>query len=288
MKAKVLNSFQRHLKKDNSSAMNSSRVNQTTSAQPTKMFIITSGSPWRDYDYIKRLGQTILVRQRSSYFRLANMQESPTSNFIQQTQVLARVSHPNIASIYGMYYYVDKILLVTEHLDISLDQLDFQSYELEEWEMATIIAEALKGLTYIYSMNISCQHLKMANFRLSVNGTIKLRLDLENVGHREVENPMFAPVLLELPVLEEIIGAMIISRYHTSADQGCSKEALSFLSWSRSGSLQNLLDVVVYQPLVTGILATPAAHPPCHPIYGSSRMIFTGVLLGGRLLHRDI
>jgi hypothetical protein len=55
--------------------------------------------------------------------------------------------------------------------------------------MATIIAEvgclmpcrflcwqfqALKGLTYIYSMNISCQHLEMANFRLSVNGTIKL------------------------------------------------------------------------------------------------------------------
>lgn len=141
MKAMVLNSFQRHLKKNISSAVDSSRVNQTTSAQPTKMFVIKSGSPWGDYDYIKRLGQTILVRQRSSYFRLANMQEAPASNFIQQTQVLARVSHPNIASIYDVYYYVDKILIVTEHLDISLDQLDFQSYELEEWEMATIIAE---------------------------------------------------------------------------------------------------------------------------------------------------
>lgn len=55
---------------------------------------------------------------------------------------------------------------------------------------------------------------------------------------------MFAPALLELPVLEEMIGAMTISRYHlTSADRGWSKEALSFLSCSRSGSLQNLIDV---------------------------------------------
>ena len=141
MKAKVLNSFQSHLNKDNSSVMNWSRVNQTTSAQPTKMFVIKFETPWGDYDYIKRRGQIILVRQRSSYFRLANMQESPASNVIQQTQVLARVSHPNIASIYGLYYYTDKILLVTEHLDISLDQLDFQSYALEEWEIATIVAE---------------------------------------------------------------------------------------------------------------------------------------------------
>ena len=102
------------------------------------MFVIKFETPWRDYDYIKRRGQIILVRQRSSYFRLANMQESPASNVIQQTKVLARVSHPNIASIYGLYCYTDKILLVTEHLDISLDQLDFQSYALEEWEIATI------------------------------------------------------------------------------------------------------------------------------------------------------
>lgn len=141
MKAKILNSFQGHLERDDSSVMSSSRVNHTTSAQPTKMFVIKFETPWKDYDYIKRRGQIILVRQRSSYFRLANLQEFPARNVIQQTKVLARVSHPNIASIYGLYYYADKILLVTEHLDISLDQLDFQSYALEEWEIATIVAE---------------------------------------------------------------------------------------------------------------------------------------------------
>ena len=51
------------------------------------------------------------------------------------------MAHPNVASIYGAYCYDDKTLLVTEHLDISLAQLDFQSHELEEWEIATIVAE---------------------------------------------------------------------------------------------------------------------------------------------------
>ena len=112
------------------------------------MFTIKFESPWVEYEYIRQSDQVTVVRQRSSYFRLANMQGFPAINTIQQSQVLARVSHPNIASIYGAYSYIDKLLVVTEHLDISLAQLDFQSYEIEEWEIATIVAEVGNRLLY--------------------------------------------------------------------------------------------------------------------------------------------
>lgn len=67
---------------------------------------------------------------------------------------------------------------------------------------------------------------------------------MENLRYHQVENPRFAPALLEMPVLEEIIEAMTLPRYHyTSDDKRWSKETLSFLSCSISGSLQNLNDV---------------------------------------------
>ncbi|KFZ24851.1 hypothetical protein V502_00673 [Pseudogymnoascus sp. VKM F-4520 (FW-2644)] len=244
MKASTSNFFQSHPKKVKRNAtMSRACVDETTATQPATMFTIKFESPWVEYEYIRQSDQVTVVRQRSSYFRLANMQEFPATNTIQQSQILARVSHPNIASIYGVYSYFDKVLVVTEHLDISLAQLDFQSYEVEEWEIATIVAEVLKGLTYIYSMNISCQVLTIASIRLSVRGEIKLLLSMENVRYHQVENPRFAPALLEMPVLEEMIEAMTLPRYHhTSDDQRWSKETLSFLSCSISGSLQNLND----------------------------------------------
>ncbi len=142
MKASTSNFFQSHPKTVKRNAtMNRACVDETTPTQPATMFTIKFESPWVEYEYIRQSDQVTVVRQRSSYFRLANMRESPATNTIQQSQVLARVSHPNIASIYGVYSYIDKLLVVTEHLDISLAQLDFQSYEVEEWEIATIVAE---------------------------------------------------------------------------------------------------------------------------------------------------
>ncbi|KFY52543.1 hypothetical protein V496_08367 [Pseudogymnoascus sp. VKM F-4515 (FW-2607)] len=244
MKALSSNFFQNHPKKVKRNATTSQAcVDETIPTQPATMFAIKFESPWVEYEYIRQSEQVTVVRQRSSYFRLANMQEFPATNTIQQSQVLARVSHPNIASIYGVYSYIDKLLVVTEHLDISLAQLDFQSYQIEEWEIATIVAEVLKGLTYVYSMNISCQDLTIASIRLSVRGEVKLLLSMENVRYHQVENPRFAPALLEMPVLEEMIEAMTLPRYHhTSDDQRWSNETLSFLSCSILGSLQNLND----------------------------------------------
>lgn len=134
--------FQSHLKKaKGDAALDRTYVGGTAPMQLAKIFTIKFESPWVEYEYIRQSNQVTVVRQRSSYFRLANVHEFLAANTIQQSQVLATVSHPNIASIYGIYSYISKLLVITEYLDISLSQLDFQSYGIEEWEIATIVAE---------------------------------------------------------------------------------------------------------------------------------------------------
>jgi hypothetical protein len=51
-------------------------------------------------------------------------------------------------------------------------------------------------------------------------------------------------VLLDLPILAEIIEEMMLSRYHLiSDDESWSKDALDFLSCTLSGSLESLMSV---------------------------------------------
>lgn len=51
-------------------------------------------------------------------------------------------------------------------------------------------------------------------------------------------------VLLDLPILAEIIEEMMLSRCHfTSDDESWSKDALDFLSCTLSGSLESLMNV---------------------------------------------
>lgn len=139
MKATLFSSFQGSSEKEPS-------IDEAIARRTNRLFTLKLGSPWDDYDYVRQHGQITLVKQKSSYFKLANIQESHTVNALQHSQILSRFMHQNVASIYGAYCYRDRILLVTEHLDISLAQLDFQSYELEEWEIATIVAEV--GMLY--------------------------------------------------------------------------------------------------------------------------------------------
>jgi hypothetical protein len=53
-------------------------------------------------------------------------------------------------------------------------------------------------------------------------------------------------VLLDVPVLAEIIEEMMLPRYHLNSDgEGWSKEALNFLSCSLSGSIQSMMNVSI-------------------------------------------
>jgi hypothetical protein len=100
------------------------------------------GDPWDNYEYIRHIDQVILARDISSYFKLVNIRQYSTSKLLeQQVKIISAMQHPNLATIYNIYCDSDKAFLITENLDISISHLDFQSCELEEWEIATVIAE---------------------------------------------------------------------------------------------------------------------------------------------------
>ncbi|KAH8799383.1 hypothetical protein F5884DRAFT_758410 [Xylogone sp. PMI_703] len=221
---------------------------------------ILLGQPWDDYDYIHHLGQEILASRKASYFKLVNIRQCQSSHVLEQRQILSSIQHPNIAAVYDVYCNNDETFLVMEHLGISLSQLEFQKYELEEWEIATITAEVpisprmampclqsqvLKGVTYISSLELSCKHLSMANIRFSLAGEIKLVLDFQTLYHDHLyEGSKTSQVLLDFPILAELIEEMILTRYHlTPDDEKWSEDALSFLSCTLSGSLESLVNV---------------------------------------------
>jgi len=74
--------------------------------------------------------------------------------------------------------------------------------------------------------------------------------------HQE-QNLRVAQALLEMPLVAEMIEGMILSRYHhTSDDQRWSKEVLSFLGCSISGSLQSLMNVSAAWKILMNIVVT--------------------------------
>ncbi len=83
----------------------------------------------------------MVATQKASYFKLVTIRQCYSSNILEQSRLLSRIQSPHIAIVYDLYCDNDKVFQVTEHLDISLSQLEIQKYELEEWEMATIIVE---------------------------------------------------------------------------------------------------------------------------------------------------
>lgn len=54
---------------------------------------------------------------------------------------IAQVEHPNIADILDVYFHEGMLCGVSEHLAVSLLDLEFKRLAPEEWEIATIIAE---------------------------------------------------------------------------------------------------------------------------------------------------
>jgi len=73
-------------------------------------------------------------------------------------------------------------------------------------------------------------------------------LDLQKLQHNHLhEGSKVSQVLLDFPILAELVEDMMLSRYHlTSDDEKWSKDALSFLSCTLSGSLETLMKVRGY------------------------------------------
>lgn len=116
------------------------------------MLRILLGNPQNDYDYIHYFGQDIIAIQKASYFKLVNIRQCYSSNAVEQSRLLSRIQNSNISTVYDLYCDDDKIFIVTENLEVSLSQLEVDKYELEEWEIATIISEVKAASWRCYNL----------------------------------------------------------------------------------------------------------------------------------------
>ena len=101
------------------------------------------GNPWNNYVSIRHIRHNIIARQKGSYFKLMNIRQTHRENVLRQSCLVSSLEHPNIATVYAVYCAGEKAFVVTEHLDICITQLGLQKYEIEEWEVATILLEVI-------------------------------------------------------------------------------------------------------------------------------------------------
>jgi hypothetical protein len=112
--------------------------------------------PWDDYagtgserDSVL-LGSTataepVLACHRKTYFSKASIRAFQSSGGVTVLQALSSIQHPNIAKLYDVYLYDDKIFVASEYLELSLAELNFHSFPFEEWEIATVTNEVRRS-----------------------------------------------------------------------------------------------------------------------------------------------
>jgi serine/threonine protein kinase len=130
-----------------------SSLQDTTSApsattEPRKLrrlLRIDFKNPKEDYAFVQELrsNQGTLVCHRKNHLHLAVIRESFSPTPLPMLELLTQVQHPNIADILDVYFYDGQLCIVSEYLDVSLLDLEFNKLAPEEWEIATIIAEVI-------------------------------------------------------------------------------------------------------------------------------------------------
>jgi hypothetical protein len=109
---------------------------------PRKLLRLWLRSPWEDYTLVRAVStESSLVYRQGAYFQTATVRTFSTSRGVEVLQALSGIQHPNIAKVYDVYCYDNKLFIVSEYLPLSLVDLDFHSFPFEEWEIATMIIE---------------------------------------------------------------------------------------------------------------------------------------------------
>jgi hypothetical protein len=82
----------------------------------------------------------------------------------------------------------------------------------------------------------------MSNIRISIDGSIKIILDLEQYGRKASgESLRLKHALLDLPCIAEIVEEILLLRCNIDDNLAWSKDALDFVSCCLSGSIESLI-----------------------------------------------
>jgi serine/threonine protein kinase len=77
-------------------------------------------SPWDNYNNVRQLNQVVFTKHKALFFRVVDIREFNCDDILQQFQLLSKIHHPNVASIYNIYYNNRQLFLVTEYLEVSM------------------------------------------------------------------------------------------------------------------------------------------------------------------------
>ncbi|KFY03895.1 hypothetical protein V490_00061 [Pseudogymnoascus sp. VKM F-3557] len=204
-------------------------------------------SPKEDYLFFQELqsDRGNLVCHKKAFFRLAVIRESFSPRPLHLLEELSLIQHPNIAEILDIYFYDGRLAIVTEHLDVCLLDLDFSRFPPEEWEIATIIAEIIKAMSYLLS-TLPASEISIESVRLSLQGDVKLGMPLiqlstganllvHNMHYQSSENDYTPSYQYNSEFLVEMLE--ILTSYGTSSGICWSPEAIEFSSIPASDSL---------------------------------------------------
>jgi hypothetical protein len=100
-------------------------------------------SPMEDYLFVRENApnQDTVICCKKAMLRLAMLRVSHSLSPLRMLEIVSTLCHPNVADVLDAYYHEERLYIVSEYLEVSLLDVDFNLYPLEEWEIATIIAE---------------------------------------------------------------------------------------------------------------------------------------------------
>jgi hypothetical protein len=127
-----------------------STMTASSPTSPKSLLCLRFKNPEDNYIFIHKLPSKrgTLVCHRTNCSCLGVVRKARwLSTPLRTLEILARIHHPNIANILDAYFYEGDLLIIGEHLDVSLLDLGFQQLPAEEWEIATIIQQVV-GLPF--------------------------------------------------------------------------------------------------------------------------------------------
>ncbi len=126
---------------------------------------------------VYRANDTVLGRDVALKMLHTNLtkQSQFLERFKNEAQVLARLTHPNIAVLYNYLQQGESYFMVMEYVaGKNLESLIKQHQTLTPQNTVSIISQALEGLSHAHKKGIFHRDIKPANLMLTPDGTVKL------------------------------------------------------------------------------------------------------------------
>lgn len=102
-------------------------------------------------------------------------QNSVVERFRSEAVTLAKLNHPNIATLYSLFRQGDDLFMVMEFINgETLDQLLCRQGSIPTGEAIPIFCQALEGISYAHERGIVHRDIKPSNMMMTESGSLKV------------------------------------------------------------------------------------------------------------------